>query len=611
MSGNPERQAIEQRSALGAALSFEFECSFAAAEANKAAYELLDARHAKRAEAANPRSYTCCPPYERVQVLGGELDTQTAEVIYLKSESLEAEQPVRLALIEPIKITQKEIVFRKMLRRHVKTEYEQEKGQPVLAAMFGDVALPLATFARRKDGLCSYVQIGSEINSDNFHVIASDDLTGRNTVIEAIRAVVDSEYAEYSVAGDGEAAKAKRQQALQALLNIEFAQNKDKLAEAFEAQLVRRCTAEVKPDSWRKLVVLNDDGETYEQKYNIKDVIDRTLFDDKRLVSLVVGRPVEGAHQDVSQLFALTRGILALPLAQLNTSTGQLTFENDALTSDIEQRKQLVYQLLGILRGEPLVNHQPMNSRYYLGETEDSGGGQRKRVAEKIASIGKEKTKEDEQITVQALRRNVDVVLAHHFRIYRNEEHPFLKGELPDVFLEDPEGISEEVRSKADEFMSNPLTAPNPYPHSRVLKVVDERLKRENDKRKTIFTQLSTADRLANIIGDTSVEEEGLVQRLYDMRLKSTVHKGVIENVVMNNTVADAIFQVSIEREGTQFSVTVSGKPEAMADEPLRVLPPFCFSFDAIRPIHEQLNGSKAHLSELLETFEGLQPVKS
>lgn len=61
MSDNPERQAIEQRSALGAALSFEFECSFAAAEANKAAYELLNARRAKRAQAADPWGYVSAP----------------------------------------------------------------------------------------------------------------------------------------------------------------------------------------------------------------------------------------------------------------------------------------------------------------------------------------------------------------------------------------------------------------------------------------------------------------------------------------------------------------------------------------------------------------------
>jgi hypothetical protein len=182
---------------------------------------------------------------------------------------------------------------------------------------------------------------------------------------------------------------------------------------------------------------------------------------------------------------------------------------------------------------------------------------------------------------------------------------------LPDVLLQDPDNIGDEIRNSVDEFMQNPLVSPNPYPQSRVLGIAVNRLQKENAFRKAIFSQLGTNERLAGVIGDTSVEEEDLVQTLYDMRLNSTVHRGIIENVRMNNTVADAIFEVSIEREGTYYIVTVSGKPEAMADEPLRVLPPFCFSFDATRSIHEQLNGTKAHLSELFETFTRLKPVKS
>ena len=39
-----EQQSIAERSILGAAIGLEFECSFAAAEANKAATQLLDQR---------------------------------------------------------------------------------------------------------------------------------------------------------------------------------------------------------------------------------------------------------------------------------------------------------------------------------------------------------------------------------------------------------------------------------------------------------------------------------------------------------------------------------------------------------------------------------------
>ena len=492
MFENQERLSVDKRSALGAALSLEFECSFVAAEANEAAYQLLDDRHNLRAGLNNGDFYApYCPPFQRVHVLEAESDSQNAEVIFLKSEPITSEQPVQLALTETVKTTQKHVVSRKLLKRHVKVEFEEEKDEPILAAVFGDIVLPLATFARRKDGVCSYVQIGSEIKNDNFHVLAADDLTSRNNVIEAIRAVLDSEYADLPSSGNSDALKVKRQQALQTFFNIEFKQNKENLAKAFEAQLVRKCTEGVRSDEWRRLAILNDHGETYDEKFNIKKVLASTRFDDDHQVTLVVGRPIEGVNRDISQLFAVTRGMLALPLAQFNATTGQLIFENKILATDLEMRKQLVYQLLSVLRE------------------------------------GKEVEK--------------------------------------------------------------------------------------NDARKNIFAKLGTMNRLANAIGMTTVEEEDLVQQLYDMKLKSTVHSGVIENVAINdnNTVADALFQVRIEREGTCFSVTVSGKPQAMSDEPLRVLQPFCFSFDTTRPINDQLNGTKDYLSELLETFDKLHPATS
>ncbi len=79
----------------------------------------------------------------------------------------------------------------------------------------------------------------------------------------------------------------------------------------------------------------------------------------------------------------------------------------------------------------------------------------------------------------------------------------------------------------------------------------------------------------------------------------------------INNTIADAVFEVSIEREGPFYRVTVNSKPEAIVDEPLRILPTFSFSFDATKPIHAQLNGTKAHLRELLAIFSSLTPVKT
>src|SRR5438445_5148 len=180
MSVNPERPSIDQRSVLAAEVSLDFVCSFAAAEANKAAHTLLAQRHTESERLGEINVY--CKRQD-IQIIGEELDLRSCEVINREWHGISADQPFSLALVQPVERTPKKVLSR-FLRRHIDTEIEETHDQPVLVAKFGDVALPLATFARRKDGQCSYVQIGSEIKDDNFHVLATDDSTGRGVIIE-------------------------------------------------------------------------------------------------------------------------------------------------------------------------------------------------------------------------------------------------------------------------------------------------------------------------------------------------------------------------------------------------------------------------------------------
>jgi hypothetical protein len=85
MSVHPERPPVQQRSALAAEVSLDFECSFAAAEANRAAFALLDEREKLRFEIKNTPHYDYTgprpPDHSNIQLVGEELDVRSCEVI--------------------------------------------------------------------------------------------------------------------------------------------------------------------------------------------------------------------------------------------------------------------------------------------------------------------------------------------------------------------------------------------------------------------------------------------------------------------------------------------------------------------------------------------------
>lgn len=617
-----EQQPIEERSILGAAIGMEFECSFAAAEANKAAHQLLAQRSNLRYEDERIPNYNRngdrvhrSPPFPQLHIIGTELDLQKTEVIDLNWHPLTAEQPVRIALLQPRRTVKREILGRtNLLRRLVKSEQEVEAGEdPILAAMFGDVALPLATFSRRKDGNCSYVQIGSEIKDDNFHVMASDDRTGRNVVIEAIRDTLNPRYVEKLLSPEHTSDPIERQRkvALEKLLAIEFRQNNEQLTTAFEAQLVRKCAERLDPETWRRLTVFDDQGERSEQCFARSVIIDKTQFSDSRIAHLMIGAPIEGDNQDIAQLFAVTRGKLAISIATLNASTGQIAFENADITPNSERRKQIVYQFLSVLRGEQLVPHGRDNRVKFT--TEDSERSSAKANSKQKGVRAK--------LNVALAREAIGSTIGHiNYQLFTKQDRAiagffwnpnynrglFAEGELPDAAGQG----DYEVRTAINKFLNDPLLAQNPFPKSRVMQVAAERLSQENNVRENILNQFDVKARFANVLGATSLSEEALVEELYGLVCESTTHSGIIKNIHMNNTAADALIQVKIELDGPTYIVTVSGKPEAMNDEPLKPLPTFCFELDSARPIQPQLNGKGNSIQALRQTFRALEPVK-
>lgn len=102
-------------------------------------------------------------------------------------------EPFTLLVLKPMtrKITQAK-TSTKIFRTTSKHAENDDGGDPILAVQITpDSLLTLATFAERKNGLCTYVQLGTEINNDNVIAVEADTKTSRHLIIEELRVLLD------------------------------------------------------------------------------------------------------------------------------------------------------------------------------------------------------------------------------------------------------------------------------------------------------------------------------------------------------------------------------------------------------------------------------------
>ena len=280
---NPEAQ---ERTLLGGALSFEFsDCSIAAADLSKIAGELI--------AGANKDSKR-----ESRYVIGDndvpERLVYTSVDYYGPDFSLDG-KPTRLVLAQRVGTHERtsERRERKWLvpRKISHTERTEELTDiPFLAVTVGnDTILPIASFARRNGGQCSYVQLGQEINDDNFYVTTADDETVRHDLIEALREQVSS-GSQHRLGED-----AQRTGTIQHFIDSQSEAQKSPLAQAYEQQLVRKSMQRFENSRTVSLTTIGEDQAETSAIYDTSTLIPACILEDGRLVSLVLSRaPSQG-----------------------------------------------------------------------------------------------------------------------------------------------------------------------------------------------------------------------------------------------------------------------------------------------------------------------------
>jgi len=311
---SPEENILRGNALLSLGIEKEFpQCSVAAAAANEAAANLI---------AASER----CGDVNIVG-LNGTAEVKAAIVPMPDAITIElpGKNPGRLILLqrmtEVAALTDTVASKRRSLGSLVKKEVQLQPAaaarptrykldsdsDPVLVIMLEDnIALPLATFARRHDGTCDYVQIGSEMRDDNLYVTTSDDATSRLAIAEAFRDILVKQAWHVP---DGKEIHAESKKIIGQLAEAEMELLHEQLASAYERYLVERCFDRAHGAKPERMVTIDADGSSREQTLRVSEIMSAGALSDGRQASLVLA--AEGTEAEVPgrlTLAAVTRG---------------------------------------------------------------------------------------------------------------------------------------------------------------------------------------------------------------------------------------------------------------------------------------------------------------
>jgi hypothetical protein len=190
---------------LGLALSLEFnECSIAAAELNELVAGMIalpnvfyidDARNPSSNRHGNQGL-----KINNLYAIGSGQDQKREYLVRPVSPagSVRSEEDFPpLVLVQPLAIEtieerQKSGWFRHVVNVSRNISLTEE---PLLVAVLDEeTILPLASFAKRENGSCSYVQLGSEMSEDTLFAVGTDETTSRHAIIEAVRGILGGKY---------------------------------------------------------------------------------------------------------------------------------------------------------------------------------------------------------------------------------------------------------------------------------------------------------------------------------------------------------------------------------------------------------------------------------
>lgn len=417
---------------------------------------------------------------------------------------------------------------RSFLERVILRTVDVGGNEPQLVALRDgqDAFIPLATFARREGGTCSYVQIGDEIREDTLIATTADDGGSRQDLIEQMRALID----------DPKSVKHNSPLMLN-LLRHELSGKQQQADAAYEAMLVRRVyeQASTWPDK-RDFITIIDEADSTQSElvYIYHTIYDACKLPDGRTVQLDLVLGDDG----VVQLLARTRQKLAVSLAAFDSENGTIDFGKFGDKLEPEQRRDIN----GVMAS--LIKQKFTPSDHTFDHFMDRRNGE--------AAATKE-------LIIARYLNNRGLI-----RLFERSDE-----EVPDVRTHVL--TEKQIERRLRDFLKSPDSR-QPFSSEAIYKYL---LTRSifNDDGKKVCDMFAVDTRLEDLIGETSPAEEELYRKICELRdAGGKPFPATAQNLRLGKTTGNAEVSVEVQRDGDQYRLLVSGKPTAMPDEKPRII---------------------------------------
>jgi len=209
------------------------------------------------------------------------------------------------------------------------------EGDPFLLLSFGgNASIVIATFALRTDGNCSYVQLGAEMEDDNFHVTVADDKTSRFDIIEGLRMDFDNDLRKNA----GELNSEKRHQAVQEFIDGQLQVRESKVIAILESAIARGLQSQFEKSSDDETItILDEEHAPRTENMRTVDLIPDYFLPDGRKIRLIFARGsnIDGTEPDAADLLAVTQANVAIKLGSVSRN-----FQSVELIESIESNQK-------------------------------------------------------------------------------------------------------------------------------------------------------------------------------------------------------------------------------------------------------------------------------
>lgn len=386
--------------------------------------------------------------------------------------------------------------------------------EPILAVEVGNgTFLPIASFALRTNGNCSYVQLGREMKDDNYYTTTADDRSPRQALVEALRAFVKGKISK------------NQQQTIQRFIDEQAEAHRAELATAYEQQLAAEAINAVKVASIEKLTVLRGgENRPAPDNYHMRQLTAPLILPDGRLVELALITE-QTDKQDYAELVAITRASLAVPLARFAD-----LYKNAEFTIEMDQpeREKLIRDLLFAVIRRPNLDESASPLSHFIHSYVQAVG------MDPHAPKGK-------------------IYGGDHFK------QCSLYFAYPDGRAEDllklwlGEGYREDAVEEATQEIA-------------------ERLEILRGRADQLAKQLNLQEHLAQLLGPARACDERFMYFVDWLANTKGRYQAVFENMTVSSTISDTLVSAEVTREDHAFLLKFAGRPMSMPHEPMRDL---------------------------------------